>query len=52
MRTSPASLARSGVFPEEDGGPAALALGQLPGVVASEAAKRFRLRRASEEVIK
>ena len=50
MRTSAASLATERLFPQEDRGLAAVAVGQLPGWVASEAAKRFRLHRASEEV--
>ncbi|XP_044792304.1 UPF0538 protein C2orf76 homolog isoform X2 [Bubalus bubalis] len=49
MRTSPASLATERLFPS--GRPWARhgGSGAVPGVVASEAAKRFRLRRASEE---
>ncbi|XP_027418142.1 UPF0538 protein C2orf76 homolog isoform X1 [Bos indicus x Bos taurus] len=49
MRTSPASLATERLFPS--GRPRAShgGSGAVPGVVASEAAKRFRLRRASEE---
>nr|XP_020770193.1 UPF0538 protein C2orf76 homolog isoform X3 [Odocoileus virginianus texanus] len=49
MRTSPASLVTERIFPQENRGPATVALGQLPGLVASEAAKRFRPHRASEE---